>query len=113
MNFPAGKPGVDLQWMNAHFNRNSSVIPPFDWNSSPLPAQTAYSSPYFLQTEQIAQLRFLSLSSSTLSIMACVSVISTFWSWRAFRTPANRLIYFMSVADLGSAVAIFLGGQVL
>lgn len=47
--------------------------------------------------------------SASLAVFGSMAVILTFMFWRRFQTPANRLIFFMAVSDLMSAVAILLG----
>jgi hypothetical protein len=47
--------------------------------------------------------------SSTLSVATALIVILTFIFWKRFRTPSNRLVFFMSIADLLSAIAMLIG----
>jgi hypothetical protein len=52
----------------------------------------------------------LSRSMAVVSMLCVGIILVTFCAWKRFRTPANRVILFMSIADLVSAAAMFLGG---
>jgi hypothetical protein len=65
--------------------------------------------PDLLSPLQIEVLTAVSRISSSLSLISTLVVILTFFTWKRFRTAANRLIFFMAIADCVSALTVLMG----
>lgn len=62
-----------------------------------------------LTNEQFMLLNWIQLGVSGLSALACLITLATYGFWRPFRTPANRIVGFVAISDLGTAIAMILG----
>jgi hypothetical protein len=63
--------------------------------------------------EQKHILDIIAKLSSSISVLACLISVIVFLSWQRFRTPANRLIFFMLLADTISALCWLVGTSIV
>jgi hypothetical protein len=113
-----GTVGAFYNWTNTTNATLPSLVPtltvPLSYSPStilpaPTPAVTSMAASLDLDSHQLTALQAAASFTACLSILGALSVIVTFVTWKVFRTPTNRLVFFMSMSDLVSGIAYFFG----